>query len=212
MWKKTSEIKVRPEKSWFLESELLTITPEAFFAFCSNATTVSSFEQTSADRFFILNVCFLWVIFWISADAFLESQMALFLVFTWIRWTFVSIIVLSFINITTDQKKQRLPFATTVSITFSQHLISINEIFWECKMETSRKPLFGLSLLITVGKNNAASWIFFQISVFCFKSWLITFSISLFIFLLFCCECFVVKPMRSCRKTEGFDKSWTRFG
>ena len=152
--KKAGEIKNRLKKSWFLESELLTITSEAFSEICFNATSFSIFEQISVDPLFNLNICFVWVKAWNSADEFyFKQRCSLFSLGSSdiCCWYHVS----EFHQYNLWQKNQR-----PVSITFSEHLICINEKNWEGNSEISRKPLFGLSLLKTAEKFAAYNEIF----------------------------------------------------
>ena len=105
MWKETGDCKNRPENNLIFENCILDYNfLEAFSVFCFNASTDS--KQTSVDPLNNLKNGFVWSVTRNSAGELLDVQTALFLVFTRIKWTFVvSVILLSFINKTTDQNE-----------------------------------------------------------------------------------------------------------
>ena len=107
----------------------------AISVFCFNTSTnVSSFELTLVDPLIKLNNWFVWYEAWNGVGELSKSQIAMFLIFTEIKWTFVfSTIPWSFFKSVTYQNKTAAYSGGNSMNTVFTHLIFRLELSWEGK-------------------------------------------------------------------------------
>ena len=134
---------------------------EAFSVFYFNSSTVSSFEVTSVDPLIKLNKDFMWDITWNCAAELLKLKQ----LFSWYSLGSIQRLLLV-ASIWVSSIKQQIKTKTAVFIP-SIHAPDFHKWkWWECRSESSRKPLFGLWLIIITAAKCCCVWGIFSKNLF----------------------------------------------